>query len=101
MLEMGCLTVDNKLVKISHIPLAEEAEADPSSCADESVMLQVDELGEKVTGELLKLYFENERKSGGGPVADVSILHGLQRAVITFKDPSGIHGCVIFLKLRS
>ena len=40
--------------------------------------------------EVLKLFFENRRRSGGGPVQNVDYRKSTGRAVITFYDDKGI-----------
>lgn len=49
--------------------------------------VEVLELPENVDEELLSLYFENRRRSGGGPLESVEIKQN--RAVLCFEDAEG------------
>jgi len=42
--------------------------------------------------EFLECYFENERRSGGGGIEDISYSQSTGVAVITFNNPEGISG---------
>lgn len=49
--------------------------------------LEVSEVPEGVDEELLSLYFENKRRSGGGPL--VSVVKNGDRATVVFEDAAG------------
>ncbi|CAH1268221.1 PARP14 [Branchiostoma lanceolatum] len=51
----------------------------------------VTDLPDNASEDLVKLYFESERKSGGGPVSEVEMNSPRQKAVIHFKNPSTVN----------
>lgn len=66
----------------------------------EQKTLKVSGLAPSANGEMIELYFENEKKSGGGSVTKVQMLEE-GSALVTFQEEEGeimiclhVHGCV-------
>ena len=51
--------------------------------------VEVTGLEPKLTKEFLMMYFENKKRSQGGPIKDIEVFVEDKRAVITFDDPEG------------
>ena len=45
--------------------------------------------------DMLKMFFENETRSGGGEVEEIDFNQSLCQALITFCDEKGILACII------
>ena len=53
--------------------------------------IEVKDLDPAITDERLELFFENERRSGGGNIMDLEYDAERRLAVITFETPQGQH----------
>ena len=68
-----------------------ESTATPQVISDEShhYMHTVKVTNVEISKDVLKLYFENARRSHGGEVKHLDLITEKKKAFITFKDPSG------------
>ncbi len=67
---------------ISHI-------APPTPQPPDPRCVVVDNIDPDATREYLMMFFQNEKRSGGGEVDKVYIDHGKGRAIVTFKEAEG------------
>ena len=63
---------------------------------DQECAVRVSNIAARLSREFLECYFENERRSGGGKIEDISYSQSTGVAVITFNDPQGISGVTTF-----
>ena len=48
---------------------------------------------EKANEALIRLFFENVKKSGGGPIQEIRLHPDKKQAVVTFQDEAGLSKC--------
>lgn len=68
-------------------------------CADNQATILVKGILAQDTDSSLKLFFSNERRNEGGPLADMIINRDLQAAVVTFEQEEGasLFLCIVSL----
>ena len=54
-------------------------------------MVQISGINETVSEDFLQLFFESEKRSGGGEIKEIDVYVALQMAIITFEKEEGKH----------
>ena len=67
----------------------------------EEPMVKISGVSQNISEEMLELYFENTRKTGGGEIKSIDMLPSMQAAIITFADTAGKYRTGLWDTLRS
>ena len=91
MLSQGTLTYTNGAVLKVSRPQSNKLQTRSlqNMTMPEPRTIEVTNLTKEISTDQLSLYFENNRKSGGGSVVDVT-KQGDKSAYVTFENPSGM-----------
>ena len=54
-------------------------------------MVRISGINETMSEDFLQLFFESEKRSGGGETKEIDIFVALQMAIITFENEEGKH----------
>lgn len=96
---MAKRVLDRGMHKLLGVSLECEA-VDGGSDTSELYSVEVSGFTEKISEEMLLLFFENRKRSGGGPVEEMFYNAKECRAVVTFKNPEGQWSWVFLERLR-
>ena len=61
--------------------------------------IKVAGLPESVSQDMVVMYFENKKRSGGGEIKSFNLMLNKGKAVITFKDPAGWFRKIVFMQI--
>ena len=65
---------------------------EPRHCTN---TIKVTNVAPALSKEVLKLYFESAKRSGGGEIKDLHLITEKKKAFVTFKDPDGMF-CLVY-----
>lgn len=100
-LELGTLTLEGNVIRITdslpfvHSTSLQDMESEDVPSDDipsAGSMIQVTWMGQKLTEQMLKMYLENKKRSGGGgPVSNITMssTDDENRALVTFSNSEG------------
>jgi len=91
LLERKSVVFKEYTLLISEPGQSAESAATPQVISDAShhYMHTVKVTNVEITKDMLKLYFENAKRSHGGEVKHLNLITEKKKAFVTFKDPSG------------
>ena len=76
-------------VSALHETTTTEGSTTTTAATENLCSVEVSGLGPKTSEETIVMYFENKRRSDGGPVADIQFEEGSGTAIVTFEEAEG------------
>ena len=85
-------TVAGSVVTVSPhtVEPKDTAAQNTSNTSEEDIVVKVTGITPDMSEEMLSLYFEHERKSGGGDIKEFDVDYQKGEAVVTFENPTGL-----------
>ena len=87
--EKGSLVIDGVPISVS-FPPSPASEQEPTPEPEEpKATVKISGISSQLSEELLRIFYENPKKSGGGDIADVQMCLNQGCAYVTFVNPEG------------
>jgi len=102
LVHLGSITLSKHIMPVARLPVKHKVVADevrPAEVAHEVKQSKVVVCGveQRISENILTMYFENTKRSGGGTIRNLTVLAEEKKAIIEFEDAEGVLICCLSL----
>ena len=96
--DLGSITLSKRRLSVVRLPVEHPSVDDVIQPTEVSPKVKLSKVlvsgvKQKLTKSILTMYFENTKRSGGGPISKLTMLEEEEKAVIDFVDAEGTFPC--------